>query len=526
MENEGYEKETELTNNQLRVDDRPTSVVDDNSSSKKFRWKNFVKKSNRQFSSLTHNQVRKNLGSICVAFFLLFSAFQALSNLQSSINNDSGLGTASLSTVYAGIVISCLLLPHTLINAFGLKKTLMLSQSAYLLYIMANFYPTWGTMIPSAALLGFGAAPLWTSKCSYLTEIAEQSAKLTDSEKESVVNRYFGIFFMAFQGTQVFGNLISSLVLKRKTSTDRLRDPIWTKEKCGANYLKKLTGDPIYEVSYSYNMTFPPEFLEHFRSKRSTQSDDDKPSMATLRLLVGIFLVCGVCSILTILFGLTDLKTGKERDKKDRKYFDLKLIASTGKHLVKNHKQKLLIPLTMYSGLEQAFLAGDFTSAFITCTRGVDYVGWVLICYGAFDSIASLLFGRLVKYIGRIPLFVLAAFLNCSVIIWLLLIEVTPKDFYYLFIVAGLWGISDAIWQAQINSLYGVLFSDNTEAAFSNYRLWESIGFSIAFGYSNAIKVRVKMYILLSVLIVAFILYSVVEFITRKEKKMKEESDQ
>ncbi|CAF4509346.1 unnamed protein product, partial [Rotaria magnacalcarata] len=34
-----------------------------------------------------------------------------------------------------------------------------------------------------------------------------------------------------------------------------------------------------------------------------------------------------------------------------------------------------------------------------------------------------------------------------------------------LFVLAGLWGLADAVWQTQINAFYGVLFSNNDEAA-------------------------------------------------------------
>jgi hypothetical protein len=50
-----------------------------------------------------------------------------------------------------------------------------------------------------------------------------------------------------------------------------------------------------------------------------------------------------------------------------------------------------------------------------------------------------------------------------------------------VYVLAALWGVADAIWQTQINALYGVLFAKNEEAAFSNYRLWESLGFLFAF---------------------------------------------
>jgi len=50
-----------------------------------------------------------------------------------------------------------------------------------------------------------------------------------------------------------------------------------------------------------------------------------------------------------------------------------------------------------------------------------------------------------------------------------------------VYLVAALWGVADAIWQTQINSLYGVLFVNKEEAAFANYKLWESTGFLFSF---------------------------------------------
>ena len=50
-----------------------------------------------------------------------------------------------------------------------------------------------------------------------------------------------------------------------------------------------------------------------------------------------------------------------------------------------------------------------------------------------------------------------------------------------VYVIAAFWGIADAIWQTQINALYGNIFVSDEEAAFSNYRLWESLGFLVAF---------------------------------------------
>lgn len=64
--------------------------------------------------------------------------------------------------------------------------------------------------------------------------------------------------------------------------------------------------------------------------------------------------------------------------------------------------------------------------------------------------------------------------------------------------------------------LYGVLFEKHKEAAFANYRLWESFGFVIAFGYSTKLQVYIKLYILLSVLVLSMVTYGAVEYLEAK----------
>jgi len=64
--------------------------------------------------------------------------------------------------------------------------------------------------------------------------------------------------------------------------------------------------------------------------------------------------------------------------------------------------------------------------------------------------------------------------------------------------------------------LYGVLFEKHKEAAFANYRLWESLGFVIAFGYSTKLQVYIKLYILLSVLVLSMVMYGAAEYLEAK----------
>ena len=61
------------------------------------------------------------------------------------------------------------------------------------------------------------------------------------------------------------------------------------------------------------------------------------------------------------------------------------------------------------------------------------------------------------------------------------------------------------------SALYGILFEKNEEAAFSNYRLWESMGFIFAYILQNTVCIHVKLWILLAVLTVGMAGYIAVE---------------
>ena len=103
---------------------------------------------------------------------LLFTAFQSMAQLQSSINEQEGLGTASLSVIYASLVISCMFVPTFLIKKLTVKWAMVVSMFCYTAYIGAQFYPHFGTLIPGAIILGMGAAPMWSAKCTYLSQVS------------------------------------------------------------------------------------------------------------------------------------------------------------------------------------------------------------------------------------------------------------------------------------------------------------------------------------------------------------------
>ena len=73
----------------------------------------------------------KNVLVICLAFLLQFTAFSAIANLQSSLNNEANGGVNSLSIIYGCLLLSATFLPHSFIATFGLKWTMVISQIPY-----------------------------------------------------------------------------------------------------------------------------------------------------------------------------------------------------------------------------------------------------------------------------------------------------------------------------------------------------------------------------------------------------------
>lgn len=156
-------------------------------------------------------RILKNIAAVSCAFMVQFTAFQGTANLQSSINAADGLGTVSLSSIYAALVVSCIFVPTFLIKWLSVKWTLCLSMLCYAPYIAAQFYPRFYTLVPAGVILGIGAAPMWASKATYLTQVGSVYAKLTDQPVDAIIVRFFGFFFLAWQTAELWGNLISSL---------------------------------------------------------------------------------------------------------------------------------------------------------------------------------------------------------------------------------------------------------------------------------------------------------------------------
>ncbi|XP_077053351.1 protein unc-93 homolog A [Siphateles boraxobius] len=430
------------------------------------------------------SRTTKNILVVSFGFLLLFTAYGGLQSLQSSLNAEDGMGVISLSVIYAAIILSSMFLPPIMIKNLGCKWTIVISMGCYVAYSFGNLAPGWASLMTTSAILGMGGSPLWSAKCTYLTISGNMRGQKLNKKGQDLINQYFGIFFLIFQSSAVWGNLMSSLIFGQDSNIVEV--PEENLQFCGVATC-----------------------LDNF----TIVGNSTRPARHLVNTLLGCYIGVGILAMIFVAVFLDniDQSLAKEfRKNKGNESFCSTFLATF--KLLRDPRLLLLIPLTMYSGFEQSFLSGEYTKNYVTCALGIHYVGFVMICFGATNSLCSFAFGRLAQYTGRIALFCLAAVTNLGCFVGLLYWEPHPDQLPVFFVFPALWGMADAVWQTQTNALYGILFAEHKEAAFANYRMWESLGFVIAFAYSTFICLSTKIYIALAVLALTMVTYLYVEY--------------
>ncbi|XP_030368989.1 UNC93-like protein [Scaptodrosophila lebanonensis] len=474
---------------------------------------NEKKVNQRQYEPRERLIITKNVVVIGLAFMVHFTAFHGTSNLQSSVNADKALGTTTLAVIYGSLILSNIFLPMTVISWFGCRLTMALALFAYMPYIAAQFYPRFETLIPAALMVGFGGGPLWCSKCTYLSTVSEALTQVRGSNSRKDVNtvKFFGLFFIFYQMAQVWGNLISSSVLTlsggetsptspSSNSSDWELEPLEASisrvgELCGARFCPGIGAE--------VNPNLVP------------------PAPEQIQLLNSIFLVCMAAAVVMMIFGVSSLKRyGVKRGDTGGGISGLKLLTVTI-NLLRKRRQILMLPITMFIGLEEAFLAVDFTRSFVACGWGISKIGFAMICFGIANAIAAGIAGALVERIGRVSLAAMCAILNLCLLTYMYSWEAREGDYVRYCAFAAVWGICDGVWLVVVNAFYGILFPKHLIAAYSNFRLWESTGSVIGYVISSQLCTSTKLVVLMAVMLVGCVGYGLIEYrVWQKQKNL------
>lgn len=272
---------------------------------------------------------------------------------------------------------------------------------------------------------------MWASKATYLTQLGQVYAKLTDQSVEAIIVRFFGFFFLAWQTAELWGNLISSLVLSNGAHGG------------GGGGNGTLTEDALSLCGANFTSIGGSEHLE-------------RPPDNEIYEISAIYLACIISAVVIIAVFLDPLSRYGERRRGSISATEINgihLLAATFNQL-KKPNQQLLIPITIFIGMEQAFIGADFTQAYVSCALGIHLIGYVMICFGVVNAICSIVFGTVMKYVGRASIIALGALTHGGLIIYMLFWRPHPDSPLIFFAVSGLWGVGDAVWQTQINGKF------------------------------------------------------------------------
>ncbi|OVA03523.1 Ion channel regulatory protein [Macleaya cordata] len=385
------------------------------------------------------------------AFLLIFLAYGAAQNLQSTVNTEHNLGTTSLGILYVSFTFFSLF-ASTTVRMLGSKNALVLGTTGYWLYVAANLKPSWYSMVPAALYLGFAASIIWVGEGTYLTSTARSHAKDYQLHEGTIIGKFNGEFWGMFASHQFVGNMISLAVLRdgKEGSTG---------------------GTTLLFVVFLGSMTVG-TILMCFLHKRDDDGRGEGPPKPPPTLFASVV-------------SLWDLVIAPLLDK----------------------RMLLIIPLIAYSGLQQAFVWAEFTKYIVEPALGVSGVGGSMAVYGAFDAICSLAAGRFTSGLSSITVITPCGLIvQAVVLLWILLnYSVTSGVLGYMYplLMAAMLGIGDAVFNTQLNALLGILFRHDTEGAFAQLKVWQSASIAVVFFLSPHITLQAMLILMLAALCVA-----------------------
>ncbi|KAI8015686.1 UNC93-like protein 3 [Camellia lanceoleosa] len=118
---------------------------------------------NSETQTLTKKNHTRDVHILSSTFLLIFLAYGAVQNLESTINTEEDIGTISLGILYLSFMVFSFF-ASLVVWFLGTKNALVLGTTGYWLFIAANLKPTWYTMVPSSLYLGFSASIIWVEE--------------------------------------------------------------------------------------------------------------------------------------------------------------------------------------------------------------------------------------------------------------------------------------------------------------------------------------------------------------------------
>jgi len=416
-------------------------------------------------------------------FMFLFTSFQTMGNIEKTIlksisiddPNFKGDGYTSLAVIYAVLAI-CNWLSPSGISLFGPRGAMLIGSITYCLFMVSFLWPRTWLLYVASAVLGTGAALIWTGQGTYLSRCSNPSN----------ISRNSGVFWAMLQTSMFFGNLFVYYQFQGKDHIDEDTRRIVFTALIAVAILGVIFLGTLQRVNHPFLNNGSPD-------SELTYASESTSIVGAFKNAIKLFLT----------------------------------------------KDMLLLNITfLYTGFELSFFSGVYSSSIgFTLAIGESakrLVGLSGICIGIGEVFGGILFGLLgsktVKY-GRDPI-VIAGFI-IHLLGFLLIFMNLPDEAPFqdtkaigffspplasvALLCSFLLGFGDACFNTQIYSMLGGVFAENSAAAFALFKFTQSIAAAISFVYSSHLGLHAQMGILLVFGLIGTVSFCIVEWSFKKE---------
>lgn len=447
------------------------------------------------------NVILKNYIFVCIGHFLVMMGFLPLRSMQTSLNHKDNLGAISTSVQLASYIGGALLTP-IILPKFGIKNTLCLSMFLPILFIIANIYSCFWTLIPGGVITGVSIAMLYSTQAIYQTGMAYAYSVLTDEPINQVLPLFVAAYLTVIQAANVVGNLMTSTILKFVT-------PVFT-----------ITPSVAQAKIMVSNLTHAEQcgagFCDAYLDNDNSNSDVQMP---VLYILLG-FMAC--CVVIGALFAYCGIDKSLDRLFVKPKLIDTQECGGAQwKNWLELHKDVrllLIMILASFTAFLPNFIFSDSMKAYVTCPLGMNMLGYVTVCYGVCNALTTAATGPLARRIGWTNILYIGFMITIVIFVVKVVWYPIPSDTIAIFALFAACGAADPLFVSPCYGIIGVMFNDRAEHAFSLLTVYQAVVGAAAYGLSSTMCMTMKLYLSLGYLAITIASYSALEYIVRRQK--------
>lgn len=397
--------------------------------------------------------------------------------------NFKGDGYTSLAIIYAALA-TCNWLAPSFISMTGPRVAILTGSLCYVAFIASFLVPRTELLYSASALLGFGAALIWTGHGQYLTENSDSQT----------MSRNAGVFWAIFQCSLFAGNLFVYFMFTEETIKLGTRKLVfWV--LCAL----ALGGTVVLAL-----LRRPPARLTLGEAEGVSSADKELAIPEPRRER----------SCRAAWHALRDA---------------LKLFVTP---------QMMMLSMTfVYTGLALTFFSGVYSSS-VGFTEALgesrkSFVGLSGICIGVGEVLGGAIFGLLASrgssrcsgWSVVATGFLVSGFAYVTVLLNLpdsAPFKDTPDVGFIapspILAMAGsvTLGFGDACFNTQIYSLLGVLYAKESAPAFALFKFCQSVAAAVSFVYSSHLGLHGQLSILFVTLVLGTVAFC---FVERRHKR-------